>query len=72
MNQHFRSRPQTDHLTLGGATNLANVIRLYWAAKGKFPNLTLEKVQVKGVGRREGLGDGIYCIKSDMLGGWPI
>lgn len=46
---------------------MANTIRMYWAAKGKFPVVTLEKISVAAV---EG-GSGLFCVRSDMVNGTP-
>lgn len=71
MNQHIRPSPRprrySDNLSHAGAEGLANTIRLFWAAKGKFPIVTLEKISVASV---EG-GSGMFCVRSNMTNGAP-
>jgi hypothetical protein len=71
MNQHTRfgpkPRPNHDYTTMSGASALANTIRLYWAERGKFPNVTVELHRAPGV---EG-SSALYCVRSNMKNGAP-
>lgn len=69
MNQHWRYGDgfYPDNLTHAGANDLANRLRLYWAAKGKFPNITIEQQSAKGTE-----GEGMYVIRSNMKNGAPV
>lgn len=67
-----RTRPSSrkfdDSLAEAGASALANIIRIFWLQKGKVPKVWLEK---QSVASAEG-GSGLYCVRSNMRGGWPV
>jgi hypothetical protein len=69
MTKHWRygDGMYPDNLTHAGANDLANRLRLFWAAKGHFPKLTIEKQAAKGTE-----GEGIFVIRSDMKNGQPV
>lgn len=60
----------SDNFTFAGADQLAGQIRRYWAARGLSPHVWTEFVQI-GEHLAPGTQGGVWCVKSDMIGGRP-
>lgn len=77
MTKHLAGGPQNpllnpaeDYGTEWDAATLAARIRAYWARRGRFPNVWVERlltVQSPSAGERFN-----YIVQSDMVGGKPI
>ena len=58
----------TNYCSEPGARLLAEQIRHYWSRRGKMlPQITIETVR----GPKNSDGNAVYCVRSNMIGGWP-
>lgn len=66
--QSHALNPKDDSLTKGGALTLAHRIRAFWARKGLYPAVVVERVFLTD-GHMERQA---WQVRSNMVGGWPV